>query len=309
MMEEGNFDTYRLAAKYLLEKLASSDNPLAHPEIGIICGSGLSELSDCMTETTSVCYTDIPGFPSHTTVQGHKNSCVLGMLNNVPAICFRGRFHFYEGHDMNTVALPVRTMRAMGVKLVFVTNAAGGLNSSYQVGDIVCIMDHVALPMLAGRNPLIGPNDPELGPRFPPTSNAYDPLLQALVLDSAKRLGLEHKLKTNGVYCYVAGPMYESKAECRFLKSLGGDAVGMATVPEIVAAHHSGMKILCLSVITNKVIIEGDEGPAASHQEVLDAVNKCAQQIQSLIVDIITNSRQYVCALPSLNILTPRMKK
>jgi purine-nucleoside phosphorylase len=233
-----HFNTYRQAAAYLLERLAGSgDESMFHPQIGIICGSGLSELSSCMENTISVSYSDIPGFPAHTTVQGHKNSCVLGYLHGVPAICFRGRFHFYEGHDMNTVALPVRTMRAMGVKLVFVTNAAGGLNPNYSVGDIVCIMDHVALPMLSGRNPLVGPNDPDLGPRFPPTSNAYDPKLQSLVLESASRLGLKEKVKKDGVYCFVSGPMYESKAECRFLRSVGGDAVGMSTVRGHTLGH------------------------------------------------------------------------
>ena len=189
------------------------------------------------------------------------------------------------------------------------TNAAGGLNPTYNVGDIACIMDHVCLPMLAGNNPLIGPNDAELGPRFPPMSNAYDEELQSLVMVSAKRLGLEHKVKHNGVYCFVSGPMYESKAECRFLRRIGGDAVGMSTIPEIAAAHHSGMKVLCLSVITNKVIISGDEGPAANHEEVLDAVNQCSKEIQALLTDIIVNSGMYVQSLPELPSLSDAVSK
>jgi purine-nucleoside phosphorylase len=232
MAETEHFNTYRQAVAYLLERLSGSgDEPsMLHPQIGIIWGSGLSELSSCMENTIYVSYSDIPCFPDHTTVQGHKNSFVLGYLHGVPAICVRDRFHFYEGHDINTVALPVRTMRAMGVKLVFVINAAGGLNPNYPGGDIVCIMDHVTLPKLSDRNPLVGPNGPDLGPRFPPTSNACDSKLQSLVLESASRLGLTTKVKKDGVYCFVSGPAYESKAECRFLRSVGGDAVGMSTV-------------------------------------------------------------------------------
>mmetsp|Transcript_5465 Transcript_5465/g.8062 ORF Transcript_5465/g.8062 Transcript_5465/m.8062 type:complete len:206 (-) Transcript_5465:173-790(-) len=153
--------------------------------------------------------------------------------------------------------------------------------------------------MLAGNNPLLGPNDDELGPRFPPMSNAYDEKLQSLVMASAKRLELEHKVRANGVYCFVSGPMYESKAECRFLRSVGGDAVGMSTIPEIAAAHHSGMKVLCLSVITNKVVVSDGEKPA-SHEEVLEAVDQSTQQMQALITDIIASSGSYVHSLPDL---------
>jgi purine-nucleoside phosphorylase len=190
---------------------------------------------------------------------------------------------------------------------VFITNAAGGLNPLYNVGDIVCIMDHLCIPMMAGHNPLMGPNDAELGPRFPPMSNAYDDNLQSLVMDSARRLKMEYKVRPNGVYCFVSGPMYESKAECRYLRSVGGDAVGMSTIPEIAAAHHAGMKVLCLSVITNKVVItDGQE--AANHEEVLAAVNQCSQQIQTLITDIIVNSNSYLQSLPDLPTILPNVE-
>ena len=252
------FSSYRQAASFLKTTLEAIN--FQFPTTGIICGSGLSGLSKTLTNATTIKYGDIPGFPSHTTVAGHKGEIVIGFLNeNVPAICFRGRFHSYEGHDMNTVALPVRIMRCIGVKLLIVTNAAGGLNPSYNVGDVVNVMDYFALPMLAGKNPLVGPNDDDMGPRFPPVSNAFDPELQELVLKSAKGLGIDQFVRKDGTYCFVSGPMYESKAECRFLRSVGGDSVGMSTVPEIVAAHHSGMKVVCLSLITNKVVIKGDE--------------------------------------------------
>lgn len=203
---------------------------------------------------------------------------------------------------MNTTALPVRIMRCLGVKLLIVTNAAGGLNPNYSVGDVVSVMDYFALPMLAGKNPLVGPNDDELGPRFPPTSNAFDPQLQNVVINASKQLQMDEFVQTDGTYCFVSGPMYESKAECKFLRSVGGDSVGMSTVPEIVAAHHCNMKVLCLSLITNKVVMKGDEGPAASHQEVLDAVNTRSEQIQALVKQIVKNlnATGLIDAMPDL---------
>jgi purine-nucleoside phosphorylase len=300
-MTDSTFSSYRKAAAYLKNIIESYGLP--HPTIGIICGSGLSGLSKTLSNSKTITYSSIPGFPNHTSVAGHKGEIVIGLLNNeVPAMCFRGRFHSYEGHDMNTVALPVRIMRCLGVKLVIMTNAAGGLNPSYNVGDIVNVMDYFALPMLAGKNPLVGPNDDELGPRFPPVSNAFDTDLQSVVLKSAKELTMDEFVREDGTYCFVSGPMYESKAECRFLRSIGGDSVGMSTVPEIVAAHHSGMKVICLSLITNKVVVKGDEGPPASHEEVLDAVNTRSEQMQALVKEIVKelNTTGVLDTLPDL---------
>mmetsp|Transcript_4569 Transcript_4569/g.5948 ORF Transcript_4569/g.5948 Transcript_4569/m.5948 type:complete len:358 (+) Transcript_4569:83-1156(+) len=284
------FASYRQAASFLKQALTKTNTPT--PIVGIICGSGLSGLSKTLSNPITIAYHEIPGFPSHTTVAGHKGEIVFGLLaGGVPAMCFRGRFHSYEGHDMNTTALPARIMRCLGVKLLIVTNAAGGLNQSYNVGDIVNVMDYFALPMLAGKNPLMGENDKELGPRFPPTSNAFDPTLQDVVVKASKKLDMDEFVRKDGTYCFVSGPMYESKAECNFLRSIGGDSVGMSTVPEIVAAHHSGMKVVCLSLITNKVVISGDEGPPASHEEVLDAVNKRSQQMQKLVEEIVNEMK------------------
>ena len=188
---------------------------------------------------------------------------------------------------MNTVALPVRMMRCLGVKFLIVTNAAGGLDPSYNVGDVVSIMDYFALPMLSGKNPLIGPNDDELGPRFPPASNTFDAANQETVLKASDNLGFQDFVRKDGVYCFVSGPMYESKSECKFLSSIGGSAVGMSSVPEIISAHHCGLSVICLSLITNKVVITGDEGPPASHEEVLDAVDKRAVQMTLLVQEIV----------------------
>lgn len=280
---------YRIAAAYLQQRLESVQGLSKAPRVGIICGSGLSELSNTFEEPRlTVSYADIPGFPAHCTVAGHKGEVVFGVLAGVPAMCFRGRFHSYEGHDMKTVVLPVYVMRCLNVQVCIVTNAAGGLNPDYAVGDVVAVSDHLAIPQLAGNNPLVGPNDDELGPRFPATSNAYDADLRKITERSAHNLGMASFLHAHGTYCFVSGPMYESKAECRLLRSLGGDMVGMSTIPEIVAAHHCNMKTLCLSLITNKVIMTGDEGaPIATHAEVLEAVATRSTQMQNLVHRIV----------------------
>lgn len=285
---------YRKASAYLKSQLTL--NQIPYPKIGIICGSGLSGLSNNLTSTITIPYKSIPEFPSSTGVLGHRGEIVFGFLDGSPTMCFRGRFHSYEGYDMNVTALPARVMRCLGVTIMIVTNAAGGLNPQYKVGDVISIMDYIALPMMTGKNPLTGPNDDELGPRFLPTSNAFDSNLQDIVMNSARNLNMDSIVKENGTYCFVSGPMFESKAECKFLRQMGGDCVGMSTVPEIVAAHHSGMAILCLSLITNLVITEDDSHdekkvnrPHASHQEVLDTGRLRSQQIQNLVLEIVQN--------------------
>jgi len=294
-----SFLPYRVAAHYLAKQLEDAGMPL--PVVGIICGSGLSELSKALEgKALTVKYSDIPGFPAHCTVAGHKGEVVFGKLSGVPAVCFRGRFHSYEGHDMKTVVLPVTVMRCLSVKVVIITNAAGGLNRDFNVGDVVCVSDHLALPQLAGNNPLVGPNDDELGPRFPPTSNAYAGELKDVAMKAAKEMGIDF-VRPGGTYCFVSGPMYESKAECRFLRELGGDCVGMSTIPEVVTAHHCNMKVLCLSLITNGVVMDGYEGPVASHAEVLEAVGKRSVQMQMFVKEIIrVMSTDLLGSLPDL---------
>jgi purine-nucleoside phosphorylase len=195
----------------------------------------------------------------------------------------RGRFHFYEGNSMESVIFPVRVMRFLGVKLLIVTNAAGGLNKDFNVGDIMIIQDHFGLPAIAGNHPLRGHNDNNIGPRFPSVSDAYDEELQELVLRASETLNLRDVVKPNGTYCYVSGPMYESRTESRWLRSLGGDSVGMSTIPEVIAAKHCGMKILGLSLITNKVVIEKGESVPATHKEVLEAVEKSGKNVESIV--------------------------
>ena len=243
---------YDLAAAYL-KKLVPN-----RPQVGVICGSGLAGLSNAIENPITVLYEDIPGFP-RATVAGHTGELVFGTINGIEVVCMRGRFHYYEGNEMSTVALPVRVFRQLGVKLLIVTNASGGLNPNYNVGDISIIHDHFGLPILAGNNPLIGHNDDNVGPRFPAVSDTYDPTLQKKILECAKDLKIDKFIHKDATYCFVSGPSYESRAECKFLRSIGGDMVGMSTIPEIIAAKHCGMKVVGLSLITNAVVMENSE--------------------------------------------------
>lgn len=211
---------------------------------------------------------------------------------------------------MQRVVLPVRVMRLLGVKLLIVTNAAGGLNPSYEVGNIVIIQDHFGLPIIAGSTPLRGINDDELGPRFPAVSDAYDPVLQDIMLGCAHKLGLQNVVKPNGTYCFVSGPAYESKAESRFLMSIGGDAVGMSTVPEVIAAKHCGMKIAGLSLITNKVVMKKEDVVHASHEEVLAATEKSGKHVEAIVKAFISRTTigSYLDALPPAPAPSPTSK-
>lgn len=292
-----SFIPYRVASDYLTNLLKKEEVPF--PVVGIICGTGLSGLSKCLEgKTLSVPYKDIPGFPSKTTVKGHSAEVVFGTLSGAPAICFRGRFHTYEGHSPKTVVLPVNIMRCLDVRIVIITNAAGGLNPDYNVGDIIAVSDHLAIPNLAGNSSLVGPNDEELGPRFPSTSDAYPEILRQVAVTAASELDMPF-VRSHGTYAFVVGPMYESKAECRFLRTLGADAVGMSTIPEVVVAHHCNMQVLCLSLITNKAVMVGDEGESvANHTEVLEVANKRASQMERLVSKVVEVLKREV--LPTL---------
>ena len=323
---------YEKAANYLLTRTTY------RPQVGIICGSGLSNLSSHLTESVTINYSDIPGFPS-ATVQGHAGELVFGKIGDIECVCMRGRFHFYEGNEMARVVLPVRAMRLIGVKLLVVTNAAGGLNPDFSVGDIMVITDHFGLPCLAGNSPLVGLNDDSLGPRFPSTSDAFDRVLQnSFVVPVAESLNLLDILRPDGTYSFVSGPAYESKAECRFLRSIGADAVGtdifiqypyplqvaylytrtytyiqvgMSTIPEVLAAKHCGMKILGLSLITNKVIASHDDTTVpASHAEVLAAVESSGKKVEVIVRNVISHPGlvTYLAQLPVFT-YTPDPKK
>lgn len=279
----------REISKYLLEKTT------IRPRVGIVCGSGLSGLSKVLDKAEVVNYSEIPHFPQ-TTIAGHAGELVFGYVDNVQVVCLRGRFHFYEGHPMQKVALPGRLFAALQCEVMIVTNAAGGINRDFNVGDLMVISDHIGLPLMTGNNPLVGPNMGMFGgPRFPPMSSAYDVELRKLLIECAKKLSMDY-VREKGVYCMVSGPNYETAAESALLRALGADAVGMSTVPEVTTAVHSGLRVLGLSLITNKVVLPGDEGPPASHEEVLDTVNMRTKEIESLVKNAIIEIGKLPCA-------------
>ncbi len=250
------------------------------PQVGVILGSGLSQLVDHIADPTVIPYTAIPAFPNPS-VPGHRGELVLGELGGVSLLALRGRFHFYEGYTMQEVTLPVRVMRALGVDTLIVTNAAGGLNAEWQVGDLMRISDHLFLPGMTGMHPLRGHNDDRLGPRFPAMLNAYDAELGAMARSAAARAGATLR---EGVYAMLSGPAFETGAEMNFLRGVGVDAVGMSTAPEVVVARHGGMRVLGISLITN---IAHPDAPAANHQEVLEAGEAAKPMFSALITDVL----------------------
>ncbi|KAG7383308.1 hypothetical protein PHYPSEUDO_003847 [Phytophthora pseudosyringae] len=253
----------------------------ARPLIGVICGSGLGGLSTCLSNQEVIKYEDIPQFP-RSTVEGHAGELVFGDLDGIRVVCMRGRFHCYEGYSMQEVTLPVRVMYLLGIKYLLVTNAAGGLNPDFNVGDLMILNDHLNMPGLSGQHPLVGPNDTRFGGRFTPLSNCYDEKLQDLAYSVAEKLDLAHKVR-RGVYCFVSGPTYETPTEARFLRLVGCDAVGMSTAPEAIVAAHCGLKTIGLSIITNKALFPGEEGAAACHEEVIETIQARQHDIEALV--------------------------
>ncbi len=248
------------------------------PQAAIILGSGLGELADRIENPIIINYSEIEGFPV-STAPGHRGRFVFGELNGKKVVCMQGRFHYYEGWSMEQIVLPVRVMRALGAEYLFVTNAAGGINTSFVPGDIMLICDHINL---MGTNPLIGKNDDSLGVRFPDMSFAYSPEIRELCLDCAARAGVEVK---QGVYIGVTGPSYETPAEIRAFRTLGADAVGMSTVPEIIAASHMRMKVIAFSLITN--MAAGILKQPLTEEEVLETGRRRGREMQRLITEVI----------------------
>ncbi len=257
--------------------------PQFQPVISIILGSGLGTLADDVTDATVIPYADIPGF-APSTVVGHAGKLLLGSLSGRPVLVMAGRLHFYEGYSLEQVTFPVRVMHALGIATLLVTNAAGGLNPAYHQGDLMLIADHINLPGMAGNHPLRGPNDERLGPRFPAMNGAYDPALRELARTAAARLNIPLR---EGVYIFLSGPTYESPAEVRMLRTLGADAVGMSTVPEVTVARHSGMRVLGISTITNEAIAD-EAGGSADHSEVLETANLIGPRLRALITALIS---------------------
>ena len=264
---------YHEAADFLLKRLPFK------AKIGIILGSGLGELGNKIEDPTIIPYSEIPNF-AHSTAIGHKGNFICGKLGGVPVVAMQGRFHYYEGYPMERVTFPVRVMKLIGIETLFVSNAAGGINNTYHVGDLMIIRDHINnLP-----NPLIGSNMEEFGVRFPDMTRAYDRDLIA----RAERIAKEENIEVRkGVYVGLTGPSYETPAEYLFYQRVGGDAIGMSTVPEVLVARHAGIRVFGMSVITNEGWhFEGDYTNDA--QEVIDAANAASERMGRIFQRLIS---------------------
>lgn len=256
------------------------------PEIALVLGSGLGDYAESAVEIRStINYEDIKGFP-RSTVEGHKGRFVFGYVNGVPVVVMQGRVHYYEGYPMTDVVLPARLMAMMGAKVLFLTNASGGVNADFTAGDFMLITDHISsfVP-----NPLIGPNLDKLGTRFPDMSEIYNKKLCDIIRNSAKELDI--KLQ-EGVYLQLTGPSFESPAEIRMCRTLGADAVGMSTAVEAIAANHAGMKVCGISCISNLAC--GMTDNPLTHAEVQEMADKAAPKFKALITESIENISDYL---------------
>jgi len=247
------------------------------PRVGMILGSGLGSLAEQIEQPIFLPYSQIPHWPVSTVI-GHQGRLVVGYLEDVPVMVMQGRSHYYEGYSMAQVTMPVRVMQRMGIELIVVTNAAGAVNPDFEPGEVMLITDHLNLIGMSGLNPLRGPNLDELGPRFPDMGCPYDVQLRQIALQVAQENQMSLR---QGVYVSLAGPSFESPADLRFLRLAGADAVGMSTVPEVIAARHGGTRVLGFSGISNKANLDGST--LTTHEEVLQAGEKIVPQLVTLI--------------------------
>ncbi len=247
------------------------------PRVGVILGTGLGGLTKEIDVTETINYSDIPHFPV-STVEGHKGNMIFGTLGNQPIVAMQGRFHFYEGYNMQEVTYPIRVMKYLGVELLILSNASGGLNPAFEVGDLMLITDHINLMP----NPLIGKNDDSLGPRFPDMSNAYN----KAILEKVKSIATANQISyQTGVYAGVSGPTFETAAEYKYIHTIGADAVGMSTVPEVIVARHMGMTCFAFSVISDL----GVEGKIVeiTHQQVIEAASRVEPRMTLIIKELL----------------------
>ncbi|MBU5213717.1 MULTISPECIES: purine-nucleoside phosphorylase [Heyndrickxia] len=269
-----NFQQIEQAVTYLQGKYTKT------PRIGLILGSGLGVLADEIEDAVKIRYEDIPEFPI-STVEGHAGQLVFGSLSGKEVVAMQGRFHYYEGYSFDQVTFPVRVMKELGVEVLVVTNAAGGVNETYEPGDLMIISDHINN---MGSNPLIGPNDNRFGARFPDMSEPYNKELRLIARNVAEKLNIRIQ---EGVYVGNTGPTYETPAEVRMIRTFGGDAVGMSTVPEVIVAKHAGLKILGISCISN--MASGILDQPLTHDEVIETTEKVRKDFLLFVKEIVKN--------------------
>ena len=263
------------AAAYIQGKLGDF-KPLA----GIVLGSGLGKLADKIEDAVTIPYKDIPNF-SVSTATGHKGNLIAGRLGGKPVVAMQGRFHYYEGYPMTQVTLPIRVMKVLGIKYLFVSNAAGGVNFDFKVGDLMIIRDHLNLLP----NPLIGKNLDEFGPRFPDMTRPYEPKLISMMEEIAVQEGIALK---KGVYLASTGPTYETPAEYKYFRTIGADAVGMSTIPEVIVARHSSIPVFGMSVITNEAHDDYAEDYVNDGEDVVKAADAAADRMTVLFTRLIS---------------------
>ena len=269
MMQEQH---YHEAASFLASRLPKDT------KTAIILGSGLGELANAIQNPTVIPYAQIPHF-AHSTAIGHKGNLIVGTLGGVPVLAMQGRFHYYEGHAMEQVTFPIRVMKLLGIENLLVSNAAGGINTSFKIGDLMIIKDHINnMP-----NPLIGPNAEMFGPRFPDMTRAYDREFMTKAKAISQELGIPVR---EGVYVGLTGPSYETPAEYVFWSKVGGDAIGMSTVPEVIVARHAGMRVFGMSVITNEGYHFADDF-VNDAQDVIDAANAASEKMERIFAELL----------------------
>lgn len=255
------------------------------PEVGVVLGSGLGGLANGIDVECAIPYADIPNFPV-STVKGHEGRLLFGSIAGRKVVAMQGRFHFYEGYPMSAITFPIRVMMQLGIKFLILSNAAGGLNPDFKVGDIMIITDQIhTMP-----NPLIGPHDDRFGDRFPDMSEPYDKRLIRLADDIAQEKGIEVQ---HGVYCSTSGPTYETPAECRYFRIIGSDTIGMSTTPEVIVARQGKLPVFGLSIVSDMGNIYGEEKTVTiTHEEVIKAVNAVEPKLITLITELIRRSSE-----------------
>jgi purine-nucleoside phosphorylase len=273
-----------VSREHFQEAAAFVQRRISHqPKIGLVLGSGLGGLAESVQDGQRIATERIPHWP-RSTVAGHSGELIAGRLKGRPVLVQRGRVHYYEGYSMSQVTLPVRVMQLLGIEIVIFTNAAGGLRRDMAAGDLMVIADHINMVGMGGANPLRGPNDETLGPRFPDMTQPYDAELRRM----AKEVALEAGIPLHeGVYVAVAGPSFETPADLRFLRQIGAHAVGMSTVPEVIAARHGGLRVLAISGISNLARTESEPRTETTHEEVLETGKALVPRLTALLEGIL----------------------